>query len=335
MKKSTKTKKLDMYDFKIIRELEADARIPLSQIAKKVRLSKETVNFRIKRLIKNGLIRYFYTIINASRLGYQYYKIFLKFSRIIEKTEKEIISYLLREKSCANLRVTEGPYDLCFVAMHRSPMGLKEFIHKFNEKFGNYLSQRSINIIISSHKLSQRFILPSKAKKIFMHHGEVGNNVLDETDKKIIKILSTGARTKLIDIARNIKADPNVVKYRMKKLEKKGIIVGYFAALHLRQIGREFVQVDIAIKDPHSISGIIEFFDSTGACVFISELLGKYDLSVELYIENDQQLRKMLAQFKEKFLRQYAAYDVSHIYGGFIINWSPFDAYIASKKGRE
>jgi DNA-binding Lrp family transcriptional regulator len=82
MKKTKYEQEMDIYDKKIICELDINARASSSDIAKSIRLPKETVNFRIKRLINKGYINYFYTIINASRLGYQYYKIFLKLLRL-------------------------------------------------------------------------------------------------------------------------------------------------------------------------------------------------------------------------------------------------------------
>ena len=49
-------------------------------------------------------------------------------------------------------------------------------------------------------------------------------------------------------------------------------------------------------------------------------MLGKYDLSVELYVENDVNVTKILEKFKEKFLENYVYYDVSHIYKEYVIN---------------
>src|SRR3990167_8777568 len=118
MKKPENAEEMDNYDKKIMFELDINARASASSIAKKIRLPKETVNFRIKRLLKNKYIKYFYTIINASRFGYQYYRIFFKFNKITHEIEERIIRYLRNEKSCANLRIIEGTYDICFVSMH-------------------------------------------------------------------------------------------------------------------------------------------------------------------------------------------------------------------------
>ncbi len=327
MKNYKKDKKLDIHDKKILYELDINSRASAATIARKIRLSKETVNFRIKRLLKRGNIKHFYSIINASHFGYQYYKIFFKFNKIAAEIERKIIDYLRNEKSCANLRVMEGAYDMCFVAMHRSPSELKEFLSAFYNNFGDYLMQKSIHTIIASHKLNQKILFPGKTIKNTSYHGKTSNYSLDKIDLQIIKKLSIQARIRLIDLARVIKEDPKVVRYHIKKLERDGIITGYFTALNLTKLNREFIQLDISLKNSGSVKSIIEFFDKTNSCIFAYELLGRYDLSLELYAKNDNELRKTLAQFKEKFLQDYIFYDISHIYREFVINWSPFDAY--------
>lgn len=72
---------LDAYDKKILFELDINARMSASKIAKKIKIPKETVNYRIKRLEKEGWINRLYTIFNASLFGYSYYRIFLKFKQ--------------------------------------------------------------------------------------------------------------------------------------------------------------------------------------------------------------------------------------------------------------
>ena len=60
--------KLDIKDKKILYELDMDARQSISSIAKRVGLSKEVVNYRIRRMEKEGLIDGYYAIIEYSKL---------------------------------------------------------------------------------------------------------------------------------------------------------------------------------------------------------------------------------------------------------------------------
>ena len=71
---------LDKLDQKIIAELFHDARMSHSQLGKRVGTSKEVINYRIGRLLKQGIISKFIPLIDFSRLGYLNYRVQLKFN---------------------------------------------------------------------------------------------------------------------------------------------------------------------------------------------------------------------------------------------------------------
>lgn len=63
--------------------------------------------------------------------------------------------------------------------------------------------------------------------------------MLDEIDKKIIKVLEDDARTSLRKIAELVKVSLGTVSNRVKKMEKNGVIKGYSVILDPDQIGWE------------------------------------------------------------------------------------------------
>ncbi len=319
------TVKLDTYDKKILYELDINSRLSVALLAKKIKLSKETVKYRIRRLLERKYVKNFYAIINASPLGYQYYRIALKFQKLTAEVEKRIVEYIQKEKSCANLRILEGHYDMDFLAIHRTSGDLKRFLEAFSKQFGSYLQEKAIHKIITSCKLNQKVLWPGPTVKKSFYHGEPSDEVLSPIDYKLILALSRNARLKLIELARITGVDPRVLSYHIKKLEQKKIIVGYSTSLNFELFHLEFIQIDISLKHHGLIPRIISFFDQTYACLFAYELIGLYDLSVEIYVESDEQLRKILALFKETFLEHYISYNVSRIYDEQLSNWSPFE----------
>jgi len=315
---------LDAYDKKILFELDINARTSASKIAKKLKLPKETVNYRIKRLEKDGWINRLYTIFNASLFGYSYYRVFLKFNKLTASTETEIIDYITSDPTCANLRVLDGQYDLVFLTIQKNPGELKAFLQCFYKNYGMYVQEKNVLMMMKTYKLNQKFLLEGRTIKKTFNHVETKDYSLDKIDLGIMKAISTNARIKLSEIANNLKLDSRLIEYHIKRMERTGIIVAYVTDLNLVKLNRELIKVDIALKDPALIPRIVDFFDKTNTCVFAHELLGKYDLSFEIYVENDEMLRGILEKFKEEFLENYVYYDVSHVYKEYVINWSPF-----------
>ena len=81
----------DLLDRKLLYELDMDSRMPTTQLARAVNASKETVNFRLKRLVKAGYIKAFITTIYTSHMNRYYYKLFYKLHRATPGIENEII----------------------------------------------------------------------------------------------------------------------------------------------------------------------------------------------------------------------------------------------------
>src|SRR3989344_1480190 len=102
--------KLDLKDRKILYQLDLDARQSDSHIAKKVKLSRDAVKYRINKLLEKGFINYFMTVLNSMKLGFNWYRTFFKFQNLTVEKEEEIIGWL-RDKASWITKV-EGIWDL-------------------------------------------------------------------------------------------------------------------------------------------------------------------------------------------------------------------------------
>ena len=315
---------LDMLDKKVMYELDLNARASVSEIAKKVRASKETVNFRVKRLLKEGYIKGFYTVFNTAKLGYFYHKTFLKYHRTTPEIETKIIEYIRNHKNCAYLGSCEGPYDLIFLIMVKNSRQFKDFLIDFKDKFGEYILEKEVHTVLTTHRLNEKFLFAGKTTKHSFYQDEISSYHVDIIDMKIMQILSTEARMSLIDLGKRIKVDPKVIKYRIKKLEKEGILIAYTSAPNFDKLKLQFIQLNFSLKNLKTIPSIIEFFDRTNKCLFALELLGKYDLTIEIHVENDRILRQILENFKKQFVDQYNDYDVFNIYKEHVVTWLPY-----------
>ena len=82
--------KLDSYDRRIIFELDNDARITTTKIGKKIKKSKQFVDYRIKRLEEAKVLSGYITVIDYSRLGYQSIRVYFKFHDITPEKQDEL-----------------------------------------------------------------------------------------------------------------------------------------------------------------------------------------------------------------------------------------------------
>jgi Lrp/AsnC family leucine-responsive transcriptional regulator len=314
---------LDAHDRKIMEALDLNARLGASKIAKQVKISKESVAYRIRRLVEKGYITSFYTIINAALFGFSYYKVFMRFQRLGADDEKKIIDYLLRNSHCINVRRTEGKYNLVFLAAARNRVELKRFLQDFSLQFGEHLVLKNVHTVTAGYKFAQRRVAEDESVQKPFYHGETGEFALKDLDKRILSGIENNARLSTVELSSRTGADIRQVQYDLKKLQEKGIIVGYSTALNLSVIPQLLIMVNFRLKNLSKTPSIIEFFDRRQGCLFAYELIGDFDLSLEMYVENDTQIQGLLREFHDQFADHYISYDLCHVYEEHIAGWYP------------
>ena len=96
--------KLDQKDKKLIYELDFHSRDPCSKLSKRVNLSKQGVEYKINNLIKKGVIKGFYPVINVPKLGFIYCRLLLTLQSATEKDKDKIkqkITHIHGDYRCA------------------------------------------------------------------------------------------------------------------------------------------------------------------------------------------------------------------------------------------
>ena len=105
--------RIDKKDAEIIKILEEEGRISLLELAKRVKLSHETVRYRLNKLIRSGVIEKFIVRINKKRLGYSIYAVIMIATWNYTKLEwDEFLKYLLDHKNIVSVEKITGNYDL-------------------------------------------------------------------------------------------------------------------------------------------------------------------------------------------------------------------------------
>ena len=144
------TANIDKIDYKLLDELAINARMPLVELAEKLGSSSQTVNYRIKNLIKNGIIQAFRVNIDRSKLDLQLFKVDISLKEY--KQRKNIIKYL-DDKGCLEcLNVATGWSDIEPEIVVENMDKLIQLIDEINRKFPNVVRKLDYWIMTEVHK---------------------------------------------------------------------------------------------------------------------------------------------------------------------------------------
>ena len=274
-------RKLDKKDIAIIRELDFDARMSISALARKVRVSKEVANYRLKKLLEDKVIKSFTAIIDPYIMGYQLYSLRIKFKHVHEQKKKEIITWVQEHPQSARIMSLGGKWNLAVFFWARNPSEFANIYDEFLLAFGKVIQRKSLTITIRIEHRPYNFLY-DKMSEDSLSIGTVGNQEVDNKDKMILDVLSKNCRASLIDIAKITDLTANAVKYRIRNLEEKRIIKGYSTILNDNFFGLAHYRVTLYLSDHSRKKEAKEYLRRQKDVIFITELIGLGDIRFEM-----------------------------------------------------
>jgi len=104
---------MDEKDLAILEKLMENARKPVKEIAKEVKLPRTTVAERIKKLVNKGIIRKFTTIINYEKIGMPITAfILVSFIPNPDISQRELAREISKIKNVRGIYIIAGEWDL-------------------------------------------------------------------------------------------------------------------------------------------------------------------------------------------------------------------------------
>lgn len=301
---------LDSYDRRIIFELDKNARISLVDISKKIRKSKQFVDYRIKKLEKEKFILGYSTVIDYSRLGYISMRVYFKFHNINPEQQEDLENTLIENQEVWWLVTLEGIWDVGYAIIVKNSLDFYDYWDKLMKKYRQFILKSSVVIYSHIRQYPKSYILGQineesgtligASKEIFK---------INELDKKLLKILSDNARLSLSELAANTKSSPQVVKNHIKKLEKLWIIQGYRALFNLDLLGYRYYKAYVDLSNTNIMNNLEDFCRSHPNIVNTNRTIGSRDFEIEFQLKSFEEFETIMRQIRSKFPDAIDNYD--------------------------
>ena len=284
---------LDKIDQKLLNYLYHNNRETCSAIAKRTGLTREQVNYRIDKYIKEGTIRKFLSVFNYKKLGYScYVNIFLKFKD--QKSKDIFIKY-----SSTNLL----SWGNCYAKYNI----YANYVFEDEKKLQKYLEKLAKDIQIEEFKIitpSNISLYPLK----FLKNSEEELSVLtddtiitlEEKEKKILLILEKDARARIVDIANKLDISGELALYKVRKLFKEKIIIGSRIQFDMSKLGYYFTLVFIDTNISESTQKKIRMHCKESKN--INSLIMQLDSPkyiIQLFHQSEKELRNEITKLRE------------------------------------
>ncbi|MFH0737356.1 MAG: winged helix-turn-helix transcriptional regulator [Candidatus Micrarchaeota archaeon] len=291
--------KLDKADRLILAELDKNCRIPMNKLAKISRKSRQSVEYRIKRLVEAGVITSFNAAINPHRMGFKLYKIYLQL-RNVPKERDRLFAYLRTSGIVYWMGVCDGAWDLIFGVFAKSD---KEFFALKNEMisgFGSIIVRNYYDALLDVKQYLKMYFTNGISEPV-MFGGEVVANDMDALDHAILGEIVNDARIALTKLASKAGSNPATVAARLKRMEKLGIIIQYRIGVDLDKLGLEQYKAILHIEryTKEDEKKLLEYLSNVPNIQYFIRNI--WDIEPELVVEDYHGYREIIEKLREEF----------------------------------
>jgi len=305
--------KMDWKDRQILFYLDEDAFQSASKIAKKIKTSKQVIIYRIAELQKKGILRRCCVIVNEAKIGYTFYKFYVKYKNVDKNVEKEMITFFGSNVNVGLVDTCDGKYDVFVGVWARDTHHLYKIYKELFGIYGKYFEDVSVSIVETAYNSKRGYLIEKRTSAevpLFGGRVEVNPNI-DELDKKILGILSNDARSRLVDIAKELKITPNTVSHRIKQLKKSGIVQGARIVLDRNKMG--FLSYKVLVKvdsfDEMELQRFLRHVTQEPNIIDIDLCLGDWNIELDVEINDYDAFRKLMLGLRTNFSKLIKSYD--------------------------
>jgi len=147
---------IDQKDIAILKILENEGRIPILELAKRVKLSHETVRYRINKLVRQGVIQKFGIKIDKRKLGYNFLAVVMLATWNYTKAEwNEFVDFLMTHDTIVSVAKITGDYDFKFAFWARNPDEFEKTTQEIKTRFSKIIKDWQTFIFTKQYKYKE------------------------------------------------------------------------------------------------------------------------------------------------------------------------------------
>jgi DNA-binding Lrp family transcriptional regulator len=309
-KKVIENIRLDLKDKKILSILANNSRMPLTQISKRVALSRDAVSYRINNYEQAGIIQGYRTLVDISKLGYSNYHLFIKLNNPAKENEEKIILRLIKIPNIRAILKFNGNFDLEIALIVKDLQELDGLITKITNDCAGFIQEYELLALVKNY-VSLDF------PKSFTDNVEVQKRPItkkynpDKKDIEILKIIGEDATLNLSKIGDKIHLSADAVNYRIKKLIESGIIIKFIPVLNYDALDFNLhaVLLNINSFNEESEKKLQEFLEVNKNTLWAVKCIGRFNILIYFLTKNTQEIQETLIELRSLFPKQINLYE--------------------------
>ena len=296
---------LDLIDKKLLYALDTDCRQSCSQLARKLKIHRNVVLYRIKRLEQEKIIRGYFTEIDIKKLGFHSFRSLIKLSNYTTQEREKFINAINATKEVMWFMECDGRWDIDIVTVWKTIPDFEQFQEQLHIQFNGIIEEEQIGMLMQLEHFLKEYFITTKRTAFVDRKFEETEIAIDAKDYALLRILASNANIGIITLAKKSRLSINTVKERLRKLERNNVILGYRPFINTAATGYTYYKIFITLKhyDAKSFLALKTFFRAHPGVIYFTKYLNGSDLEIEIHLPSRDALQKL----EEEARAQYGA----------------------------
>lgn len=296
---------LDVKDRRLLFAIETDARASFKQLGKKSGLSKETAIYRIRRLEEKGVIARYTALVNFASLHRDGFAVYHRFSNLTEDEKNKIIGEIKKIPEVYWIALVGGRFDIAIGLLCESITEFNELHYKIRSRYASELQDSTISIRteLRQHKRNYLIDTPTPTFHAPFFGGKTKTADLDDLDEKILTRLAVDARIPTTKLAQVLDAPASTIALRMRKLERTGVIQGYWTYIRPHTFGMQSYRLLLHLEnmDEKTRQNLFRYANDNPHALLAIETVGEWNFEITLEVESHEHLQSEISALRNAF----------------------------------
>jgi Lrp/AsnC family transcriptional regulator, leucine-responsive regulatory protein len=303
-------------DRDILFELSMDGRASITALAKRVKMSKQSLSYRLELLQKNKVILGYYAITNIYLLGMTHYRIFITYQDMTKEKEEEFIATLMHHPKIPWIAYLDGDQDVAFLIWARHIREFEEVFNEINEHHGKYFKEKIFSVATRIDYLKYKFLNGKSSRSSLVFGDCQACLTLDALDKGILQELNKDGRATLVYLANKYNTSAKVIKTRIDRLMKNKIIVGFNVKIDHNKLGFTHRKIFLQLKNAsqHERLKLDAYLKDQKSTIYLVRSASSYDYEFEVMTASNNEFHEIMKSFRSAFAYNIKDYSAVIIY---------------------
>jgi DNA-binding Lrp family transcriptional regulator len=320
--------KIDLKDRRILAELDMNARMPITQLAKKVSLSRQVVEYRLQRMFKEKIVYGAIGIFDTVVVGQNWYRIAFRLLNVEKEDKDSFIAYLKEHKHVLWLGETGGNWDLVMNFICKDNFEFNEIFEQIIADHGAKILDYEVLIYINVYDLQRQYILPEckDERKVLFHEMKYNTAVqMDALDKKIALALTKDAFMTNVGLGKALGVSANTIKNRIDAMKKNKLLLGFRLMINPGVFGYKSNMLFLEINrlDLQREKELYAYLKTIPNISFLVKHMGRWRIGMEIETQTSEEFQEIFVLIRGKFNDIITDFETFPIFMDHALNYFP------------